>query len=206
MSEGYPTTNYADAEPPIEISLGESLPPQGATPNVHQLDDKIVVNLDGVQNPGAIDAMDKYREEQVASWIDRLDGEVTSEALEEVTAEVESAIAREVSLTDDPNSPRIWFGERILSNSNKARHASSVELGRGYKTSSWRYSAEIVVDILRGKFDTSRADVIVLNENRIGGVEIGQHRVAALAMIYGPNWQEKAKENGHKIILDVRLP
>jgi len=200
MSERFPSTSYPDTDP-IEITLGGSQPIPEASP-----EGVLVVDSGGLQNSEAINAMEKYREEQVASWLDRLNGEVAPETQEEVTAEIESAIAREVSLTDDPNSPRRWFGERILSNSNKSRHGASVELGRGYETTSRRYAAELAVDILMGRFDTRRADEIVLNNNRIGGVEIGQHRVAALAMIYGSNWQEKAKEDGHKIILDVRLP
>ena len=167
--------------------------------------EKIVVNFDGEQFYDVADAMEKYRKEQVAGWRNALKGDISPQELERVTSEIESAIRREVSLIDDPNSPSRLFGDRIFSNGDKARHSASTEQGRGNNTSSQRYSAEMTTDILRGKFDVSRADEIVLNNKRICGVENGQHRVAALAMIFGPNdWQEAAKAMGHKIVIDNR--
>ena len=64
---------------------------------------------------------------------------------------------------------------------------------------SRRYVAENMTDMLRGEFKVdmiSRSDAIVLDKSSVGGIEVGQHRAAALAMLYGKDWQVAAKKLG----------
>ncbi|MCA9348300.1 hypothetical protein KC867_02730 [Candidatus Saccharibacteria bacterium] len=105
-------------------------------------------------------------------------------------------------MQDDPNSPSRWFGYRIVADDDKTRANVNVS-GRSFTASSQRYVAELMTDMLRGEFNVESIkdfDAIMLNTNDVGGIEVGQHRAAALAMLYGnENWQKIAKELGHKI-------
>lgn len=147
----------------------------------------------------------EYRNGQVLEWKKALENDsLPPEELEAITRQIEISIAREAE-TVVPGSPGSWFGARIIDNSDsvsKNRHAASSELGREKGgTKSQRIVAEMVVDMLRGQFDISRAkgDVIMQSDSQKGNIEYGVHRAAALAMIYGQKWQEAGLKLGHDI-------
>ena len=143
-------------------------------------------------------AVEKYRNEQVEKWAQELSGQdITPERAKEIASEMQNAVAIEAGMVDDPNSPRKWFGNRILENSGK-RRADINHTGReAAQIGSQQYVTEIMTDILTGKFRVhSLIDPIEMKGNR---VETGQHRVAALAMMYGDRWPEKALAMGQRI-------
>lgn len=147
----------------------------------------------------------EYRNETVRQWAEALSrDDITAEQLEEVTAAMQASVLMESSMRDDPNSPYKWFGERVRSNDSKER-AQVQFTGRKDRINvpSTRYVAELMTDMLRGKFKVDANGVneaITLSDSSVGGVVLGQHRAAALAMLYGnKDWQRIAKEKGFKI-------
>ncbi len=147
----------------------------------------------------------EYRNETIKQWAETLSrDDLTAEQLEEVTSAMEASVLLETTMRDDPNSPYKWFGGRIRSNDTKER--AQVQLtgrrDRGYVPST-RYVAELMTDMLRGKFMIDANGVneaITLSDTSTGGIVLGQHRAAALAMLYGnDNWQRIAREKGFKI-------
>ncbi len=143
----------------------------------------------------------KYRNERIEMLSQELVGEVTPERLEEIIQETEASITLEVGMVDDPNSPHRWFGDRILANTNKDRARVDITGRQEHKkASSRRYVAELMVDMMRGMFRADLAyDAIVLSNKSVGGVKLGQHRAAALAMLYGNEWPKIVDKLGHKV-------
>lgn len=141
------------------------------------------------------------RNEQVKAWADELAGGVSPERLAELTRQIENAVAIESRMQDDPNSPYQWFGDRVRGNVGKQRN-EALRNGRQVATiPSHLYVAELMTDLLTGKFDVVRGnrEIIQLNAKQDGGVAKGQHRVAALAMLFGNNqWMKAAQERGIK--------
>lgn len=161
-------------------------------------------NLAGYQDttPEAEGKEFAFRNEQVAQWEERLHGDLSPEELEAITQEIEAAVSLEAEMIDDPDSSSRWFGDRIQSNSLKSRNRIDVTGRPARAVPSRRYVAEGIVDMLRGDFRVdliSKQDPIVLDSNLIGGVEVGQHRAAALAMLYGNKWQEAADRLGFEV-------
>ena len=145
------------------------------------------------------DHAEKYRNEQVSQWAKRLEGEPSEQDIEATIQEIQSSIARENEMVDNPNSPHEWFGNRVRSNTQTQRkHVAITKRLTGDNPSAQRYVAEIMTDMMAGKFDVDK-DEIVLNKTMVGGVEEGQHRVAALSMLYGKEWQKVAREKGFNI-------
>lgn len=140
----------------------------------------------------------KYRNEQVEKWKKELSGQnITAERLKEIENDMQNAVTIEAGMIDDPNSPRKWFGNRILDNSGKSR-ADINHTGRdASNVGSRQYVAEIMADMLAGKFRVH--DLIDPIEMKGSLVETGQHRVAALAMLYGDRWVNEALEMGQRI-------
>lgn len=150
-----------------------------------------------------------YRTPEYAQLAKELEKGVTPERLEEITQQFEAAINTEVGMVDDPNSPRQYFGERIISNTHTKERAQVQLTGRlnAPYASPRRYVAELMTDMLRGKFDTKRAlDSILLDNKQTGGVRLGMHRAAALAMLYGKDWPQIAAKMGHKIETENSRP
>lgn len=141
----------------------------------------------------------EFRNEQVKKWAavaaELKEAGVDDPRLEKLVDDIRNSVATESGMDADPNSPRIWFGDRVRDDDNKNR--AIPRAGQSH-TKSQRYVAELVADMLRGSFDTGRSkqDKIRLNPNVTGGVELGQHRAAALAMIYGSEWTKKATSMG----------
>lgn len=108
---------------------------------------------------------------------------------------VQNAVEIVVGMEDDPNSPRKWFGSRVLEDSQKTRSLVAQESWGKEKASSQSIVAEMIVDILGGNFDFSQNPdpIIIIGD---GEVSQGQHRAAALAMIYGNNWRKPAEAAG----------
>lgn len=143
----------------------------------------------------------QFRDEQVKGWAQELAGkDITPQRLEEITGEIENKVRIEREMIDDPNSPRTWFGGQIFSSQPK-RRGDGGRLEKGPKTNAVQYVAELAADMLAGKYneDLASRDPIVLDRAQAGGVRIGQHRAAALAMIYGKNWPSIAMELGYGI-------
>lgn len=143
----------------------------------------------------------EFRNEQVKKWSKELAGDVTPERMEEIIAEMENGIRIESAMVDDPKSPSRWFGNRVMDNTEKQERVPQVIDGKevAIKKGAQRLTAEMMAKILSGKFDIklSNDKVIEITNDRITG---GQGRAAALAMIYGENWQKKAKELGLEIV------
>lgn len=146
----------------------------------------------------------KYRDDHVKEWADELKGDVSPERLDEIIESMKNSIDIEANMIDDPNSPMRWFGQRILevSDDNLKERARTDITKRQGKVASRQYVAELMADMLSGNFNLEKTagDDILLNSKKVGGVELGMHRVAALAMIYGKDWQTTAKKLGFKII------
>lgn len=143
-----------------------------------------------------------YRNPEWAKRAEKLKDVSTDDPkLEQFVQDIEAAIQIETGMVDDPNSPRKWFGYRILTNGDKGRQDSIASNRQTATTSSQRAVAEIAADIMRGSFNYDRAkyDPIELSQD---GKEIllGQHRAAALAMIFGPDrWIEEGLKRGMRI-------
>jgi hypothetical protein len=142
-----------------------------------------------------------YRNEQVEQWAERLKRkDITEDELEEIRQEMEQAVRQEAQVVDDPNSPSRFFGYAVRMNMGKSRHGAYASGREGGNTRSQKYVSEVMLDMLRGKFDVAGADTILLNPKLDSGVEAGLHRSAALAMIYGAkDWVQVAKRLGYKI-------
>lgn len=143
----------------------------------------------------------KYRNEQVDQWAERLQGkELSKSDLEKIRLEMEQAVRREAEMIGDPNSPSRYFDLGIRENMGKSRQGAYASGRPGGEIGSQKYVSEVMLDMLSGKFDIAGADDILLNPKIDGGIEYGQHRSAALAMIYGANeWVDIAKQLGYKI-------
>lgn len=142
-----------------------------------------------------------YRTEEFKQWAEELSGGLVSpERLDEIISDIENRVQIESEMDGDPNSPRVWFGDSIYSTFKKAR-AQGGMTGRGADAPHTLYVAELTVDILGGKFiqKLTDGDAILLDRAQKGGVRVGQHRAAALAMIYGNKWPEIASKLGFKI-------
>lgn len=147
-----------------------------------------------------------YRNEQMKEWADELaKGDVTPERLEEITSAMEGTVITQTGMQDDPNSPYVWFGDRVRNNREKDRAQTDVtgRTDNNGKVPAVRYVAELMADIARGAFDPNAKNInatITLDPSKEGGVDDGQHRAAALAMLYGnKDWQRIAKAKGLKI-------
>ena len=150
----------------------------------------------------------EYRNEFVAKWAERAktlkDVSPDNTDLEQLIQEIEIDVLREAGRKDNPDSPSQWFGDRIFdTNQTKAREGIGYSGRKAGNNSSTRYVAELAADLLRGKFGgSSKSDSIKIDSRENPpSVEIGQHRAAALAMIYGKNWQKMAKNHDIHILI-----
>lgn len=141
-----------------------------------------------------------YRNERVSKWAQELESStVTPDRVKEIEQEMFSTVNIESGMVDDPNSPRVWFGDRIIRDTEKSRREGVAYSGRvGASISSHQHVAEIMSDMLTGKFNVNAGNVLSPIELSADGSKVvsGQHRVAALAMLYGNNWKQIATQKG----------
>ena len=165
-------------------------------------------NLVGYRESSEVNSeKSEFRNEQVENWSKELAGEVTPERLEEITSEMQAAVALEAGMVDDPNSPSRWFGDRVINNWPKSNRESTHITGKEPATiGSQRYVAELMADMLTGRYNVQAGNSPLPIE--VSGdedapvhekVDSGFHRAAALAMLYGQDWQKTAKKLGIKI-------
>ncbi len=165
-------------------------------------------NLVGYRESSEVNSeKSEFRNEQVENWAKELAGEVTPERLEEITSEMQAAVALEAGMVDDPNSPSRWFGDRVINNWPKSNRESTHITGKEPATlGSQRYVAELMADMLTGRYNVQAGNSPLPIE--VSGdedapvhekVDSGFHRAAALAMLYGQDWQKTAKKLGIKI-------
>lgn len=170
---------------------------------VEEMKDRLV----GYTESGNYDSEDAhYRNEQVRAWSEELEGNITPERVEEITNEMQAAVAIEARMSDDPKSPSRWFGHRVLNDGSKSNRESTHITGREPSTmSSQRYVAEIMSDLLTGKYNVQAGNSpLPIEIEREGSVveekvRSGVHRAAALAMLYGEEWPKVARSKGIKI-------
>jgi hypothetical protein len=146
---------------------------------------------------------EEFRNKYVAEWAERAkqlaEAGADNDELEELVQNIEVDVLREAGRTDDPNSPSQWFGDRIFDDKHlKARGGIAYSGRASGGIRSTRYVAEIVADMLRGKFkETSTSDGITIKGEK--EIDLGMHRAAALAMIYGKNWPKMAEKHGQHV-------
>ncbi len=142
-----------------------------------------------------------YRNPEWAKRAEKLkDASVDDPELEALVTEIRNYVRIESGMVDDPNSPRKWFGDQVLEDTQKQRQDLPTSGRPPGNADSQRVVAEIAADMLRGKFnyDRARSDSIDLSSDGKTVIR-GQHRAAALAMIFGDRWIEEAKKKGMQI-------
>ncbi len=143
----------------------------------------------------------RFRNEQVVAWATELSAQPSAERVKQIEEAMESAVRIEAEMHDDPTSPAVWFADQIKYNREKSRREGTQYSGRADATiGSQQHVAELMSDMLRGHFNiaggNSSSIEVQASHNARERVRLGKHRAAALAMLYGADWQAQAQKMG----------